>query len=180
MFRPRLFHHFQKTWSSKILRSSSNNIFQKWFGNCSCIFWSNLASPEINNIGLWSHGHVHQSENHERDGCSSFPKMKPESYRTKMKQNNSTKLWVILLHNIFTIRMPEKYQKCLNTFPMMFLWLSYDFPAHVMVCIMVWRDVKGFGRACGLVRTELGPNWLHKTPERKWEHLFTIPCADFL
>ena len=49
-------------------------------------------SPKSNIIDFGNHGHVPKSENHGNDGFEGFPKVKPKSYESKMKQNNPMEL----------------------------------------------------------------------------------------
>ena len=68
---PRLFQK-TKTTNSKILIFPKIILFKMiWYVSCIC--WSILVSPKINNIGSGSHGHVQYD-------CSGFPKMNPKSY----------------------------------------------------------------------------------------------------
>ena len=49
-------------------------------------------SPKFKIIGFGSRGHVQESRNREIEGSWGFPKVKSESYQSKMKQNISTEL----------------------------------------------------------------------------------------
>ena len=65
-------------------------------------------SPKIKNVGFESHGHVQKSENPEHDGFSVFPNMNPKSYKSRMKQNNSTELsWMLPKWHKTSWQMPR-------------------------------------------------------------------------
>ena len=77
-----------------------------------------LVSPEIDNIGFGSHGHVRKSENHANDGFLGSPQKK-----LKMKQNNYTELSGYSFNNICSENNVKIEETCLNHLPM----ISYDF-----------------------------------------------------
>ena len=52
--------HICKSFQFSYPHISNKYYFSKWFGICSWTFKSILVSPQMNNVGLGSHGHVHQ------------------------------------------------------------------------------------------------------------------------
>ena len=58
-----------------------------------------------------------RSENQEIVGLSSFPKMKPTSYYSKMKQNNSMELLGYSMNHIYYKNIPRPHIRILQDFP---------------------------------------------------------------
>ena len=55
------------------------------------IYLGDLASPKINHIGFGTQAHVRKSRNHINEGFEGSHISKAKSYKSKLKQNNTTK-----------------------------------------------------------------------------------------
>ena len=106
-------------------------MFQNWIG---IFYWnmlSHLVSPKINNIGLGGHGHVrYVRKPWKMRGFRICPKWILKVISLKWSRIILRSFWANLLIKCIIKTVPKWLQNALIIRPMIFLWLSYDFPCR--------------------------------------------------
>ena len=80
--------------------------------------WGVLGCPKIKIIGSGAQGHVQNSRNHRNKGLEGSPISKSESYKFKLKQNNTMELLNISFAQIYHKDGPKivQHEKCFFMF----------------------------------------------------------------
>ena len=110
------------------------NIFLQWLLILLWTIWVTRVSPKINSIGFGARGHVQKSRNHRNEQFEGSHINKLESYKFKLKRNNTTELLSIYFLTKMHNNCPEIAKRNEHASLSGFFQISYRNPAFFRLC----------------------------------------------